>query len=569
MKKILLLFCSMFLTQAKAQNIISIPDTLTGTSFSLNIYDTSRVFYNGYITETYGINRNYLGPTLMLNQGDSISLNVNNFLMDTTTIHWHGLHVSAKNDGGPHTTIAPNTVWNPKFKVRDHASMYWYHPHLHMMTNLHASMGAAGLIIVRDTNERKLNLPRRYSVDDFPLVLQTKCFNASKQILIDNPYDSVPLVNGTVKGTLSVPAQVIRLRLLNASSERVLNLGLQGNMAFSQIGSDGGLLNTPVSMTRLKLSPGERAEILLNLSANLGQSIDLISFAAELPNANYGAAQAGMGPGQVIPGYSLNPLNGSNFKMMTFSVTAATPSPVITIPSTLTLNSPWLPAQASVTRTLLFTAMNMGPGAINGPFLINNSSFDMETVNYYVPFNNTEVWVLTNQTPIAHPFHIHDVQFYVLDIGGAAPAPSLAGRKDVIQVPAGQTVRFIARFENFCDSTGYYMYHCHMLPHEDDGMMGQFAVVCPTSTGLNDKNIISDNLEIYPNPAEEKIYLKQNRIQNRQRFTIKDISGKELIQVSAFQNGITEIDIRQLQPGIYLLEISGDGKTLRKKFTVK
>ncbi len=211
---------------AKSQNLLAIPDTISGTTFNLNILDTSNVFYSGYTTNTFGINAKYLGPTLFLNKGDSVSMNVSNQLMDTTTIHWHGLHVSAMNDGGPHIVIPPNTLWNPKFKVRDHAAMYWYHPHLHMMTNKHTSMGAAGLIIVRDSSERSLNLPRSYGIDDFPLVLQSKCFDSNKQIVINNASDSVMLINGTLNAFLPTPAQVLRFRLLNASSERVYNVGL-------------------------------------------------------------------------------------------------------------------------------------------------------------------------------------------------------------------------------------------------------------------------------------------------------------------------------------------------------
>jgi bilirubin oxidase len=183
------LFCTSIFIHG--QNLLLIPDTISGTIFNLNVLDTSKVFYPGFTTNTYGINSKYLGPTLFLNKGDSVSLQVNNQLTDTTTIHWHGLHVAAMNDGGPHNFILPNSIWNPKFKVRDHAAMYWYHPHLHMKTNKHVSLGAAGLIIVRDSVEKSLNIPRKYGIDDFPLVIQSKCFDANKQIIFGNASDSV------------------------------------------------------------------------------------------------------------------------------------------------------------------------------------------------------------------------------------------------------------------------------------------------------------------------------------------------------------------------------------------
>ncbi|MDP3558476.1 MAG: multicopper oxidase domain-containing protein [Bacteroidota bacterium] len=559
---------TLFFNFSRAQNLLAIPDTLSGTNFNLNIYDTSKVFYTGYTTNTFGVNGKYLGPTVFLNKWDSVSMNVFNQLMDTTTIHWHGLHVSAKNDGGPEIFIPPNTTWNPKFKVRDHAATYWYHPHLHMMTNLHVSLGAAGLIIVRDSAERALNLPRKYGVDDFPLVLQTKCFNTTKQILINNASDSVVMVNGTLKAYLPTPAQVVRFRVLNASSERVYNIGLQGNLTFYQIGSDGGLLNAPLALTRLRLAPGERAELLVDFTGKMGQSINLMSFASELPSAIYGATQPGMGAGQVIPGYSTNVLNGANFNLMTFSVVAQTPSPVTTVPSTLVINNPWSVTNANGFKTLTFTPVNMGPTAIQGPFLINNTSFNMNVVNYSIPLNNIEVWTLTNQSPIAHPFHIHDVQFYITEYNGG-PAPSyLAGRKDVVLVPAGQTVKFITKFETFCDSTEKYMYHCHMLPHEDAGMMGQFVVTCPINVGIEEIDYKMEDIILYPNPTSDKIKIKSNAYQPISEITIFDNLGKVILSKNKLLQNENEFDLITFPSGFYLIEIKTSKGIIYKKLNL-
>lgn len=554
-----------------SQNLLTIPDTMSGTTFNLNILDTSNVFYPGYTTNTFGVNASYLGPTLFLNKGDSVNMNVNNQLMDTTTIHWHGLHVSAMNDGGPHIVIPPSTLWNPKFKVRDHAAMYWYHPHLHMMTNMHASMGAAGLIIVRDSTERTLNLPRTYGIDDFPFVLQSKCFDSSKQIVIDNASDSVMLVNGTLNAYLPTPAQVVRFRLLNASSERVYNVGLQGNLSFYQIGTDGGLLDAPVALTRLRLAPGERAEILVDFSGKTGQIINLMSFASEFPSAIYGALQPGMGAGQTIPGYATNVLNGTDFKLMTFNVVAQTTSPVTTIPSTLVANTPWLIANANATRTLTFSPVNMGPTALQGPFMINNTSFDMDVINYSIPLDNIEIWTLVNQTPIAHPFHIHDVQFYITEINGAAPPANMAGRKDVVLVPGGgQTVKFIAKFETFCDSMATYMYHCHMLPHEDDGMMGQFNVICPTKVGVNEIDSDLNDLVVFPNPASNKVTLKFNSKEKILDITLYDYSGKLIFIKNKINETEVSISTNNQPSGIYFIEVkTTQGITYRKLNLIK
>lgn len=554
---------------AKSQNLLAIPDTISGTTFNLNILDTSNVFYSGYTTNTFGINAKYLGPTLFLNKGDSVSMNVSNQLMDTTTIHWHGLHVSAMNDGGPHIVIPPNTLWNPKFKVRDHAAMYWYHPHLHMMTNKHTSMGAAGLIIVRDSSERSLNLPRSYGIDDFPLVLQSKCFDSNKQIVINNASDSVMLINGTLNAFLPTPAQVLRFRLLNASSERVYNVGLQGNLTFYQIGTDGGLLNAPIALTRLKLAPGERAEILVDFNGKTGQVINLMSFASELPNAIYGAIQPGMGAGQTIPGYSANVLNGSDFKLITFNVIAQNTSPITVIPSTLVTNNVISVSSATAFKTLTFSPVNMGPSAIQGPFLINNTSFDMDVINYSIPLNNIEVWTLTNQTPIAHPFHIHDVQFYITEINGVPPPANMAGRKDVVLVPGGgQSVKFIAKFETFCDSMATYMYHCHMLPHEDEGMMGQFNVICPTNVGITDIDSELNDLVVYPNPASDKVMLKFNSKEKLIDVTLYDYSGKIIFSKNKINDSQVILNNDNQASGIYTVVVTSTQGIVYKKINL-
>jgi bilirubin oxidase len=568
-KSLITIIVLCFLTTVSlAQNLLAIPDTLNGTNFNLNLYDTTKVFYTGFNTNTFGVNANYLGPTLFLNKSDSVSMNVNNKLMDTTTIHWHGLHVSAMNDGGPHIVIPPNTVWNPKFKVRDHAATYWYHPHLHMMTNLHASLGAAGLIIVRDTTERKLNLPRRYGIDDFPLVLQSKCFNSAKQIVIDNAADSVVMVNGTLNAYLPTPAQVVRFRLLNASSERVYNVGFQGNLTFNQITSDGGLLDAPVALTRLRLAPGERAEILIDFTGKMGQTINLMSFASEFPNAIYGATQPGMGPGQVIPGYTSNVLNGANFTLMAFNIVAQTASPITTIPTSLTVNAPWLTSSATGFKTLTFSPVNMGPTAIQGPFLINGTSFNMNVVNYSIPLNSIEEWTLFNQSPIAHPFHIHDVQFYITDINGLAPPPNMAGRKDVVLVPAGQTVKFITKFETFCDSMAMYMYHCHMLPHEDDGMMGQFVVTCPDDVSVSELNLMNEGLMVYPNPTDNIITIKQISQLPIHEVALYDCVGKLVMSEIYMEQGEVKLNLSEQTKGIYILKVKTKDNYIYRKINI-
>ncbi len=548
MKRIFLLFLGLG-NLAYGQNPLFIPSTLSGNTINLSLQNGSVNFYPGNATQTMGVNGNLLGPTILLDRYQTVTMNVTNNLTDTTTIHWHGMHVAPQNDGGPHTVIPPGTTWSPSFPVLDWATTNWYHPHLHMKTNEHVQKGIAGMIIVRDDIEAALDLPRTYGVDDIPLVIQTKAFDASNQIItLETALDTSLMINGTIDPISNLPAQVVRLRLLNGSSERVYNIGFSSNQTFYQIGSDGGLLTAPVALTRLRIAPGERMEILVDFTGMQGQNTALMSYGSELPSAIYGASQPGMGAGQTIPNYTLNPLNGANFQLLGISIGAQTSNPITTIPSSLVAHSPWLQANASTTRTLTFSPQTMGPTAIQGPFLINMMPFDMMMINQYIPFENTEIWTLTNNTPIAHPFHIHDVQFYVLDINGVAPPANQQGRKDVILVPAGGgVVRFITKFEDFYNDTIPYMYHCHMLTHEDGGMMGQFIVNSPI-VGLNESQTSMESF-VYPNPVIDFLTIDTPI---GSRLVLYDNTGR-FIWGETTDKMNQKIDFSGLKTGVYFL----------------
>ena len=566
--KILTLFISLLsVTFANAQNPILIPGTISGTSVTLNLQNGTHQFFDGVTTNTMGANGNILGPTLILQKGDFVDFTVNNQLEDTTTIHWHGMHVSASNDGGPHTVIAPGGSWSPSFTVRDKAGTYWYHPHLHMKTNKHVSLGIAGFIFVKDEEEAALDLPRTYGVDDFPLAIQTKDFDADKQIVVPSNSDDVIMVNATIDPYLEVPAQIVRLHLLNGSSMRVFNIGLSGNSSFYMIGSDGGLLSEPIELTRLQLAPGERAELLIDFTGMMGQSIQLMSYASEFPNGIYGATYPGMNSSMVLNGYNPNPLNGNDFNIMSFNVIAQTENPVTEVPSTLVEVTPIPEGDANITRTLTFTPENMGMNQLNGIFLINGGSFDMDVINYSIPEDNVEIWEITNSSAIAHPFHIHDVQFYVLDRNGATPPLSEQGRKDVILVKRQETVRFIAKFEDFGGDTIPYMYHCHMLIHEDGGMMGQFVVTSPT--GISDNKNDNLDIKIYPNPAKNSITISSSNKSNENiEMVIFDMHGKIILSRQIILNDNTTINVSSLAEGIYTVVLKSSDKISTNKLII-
>ena len=554
-----------------AQNPLLIPDTLSGSSINLTLQNGTFSFFSGQNTTTMGVNGDILGPTLILKKDNFVDITVNNQLSETTTIHWHGMHVSAANDGGPHTTIEPLELWNPRFTVLDKAGTYWYHPHLHENTNKHVSLGIAGFIIVRDDEEATLDLPRTYGSDDFPLVIQTKDFDINKQIVVPSNSDDVLMVNATIAPYLDVPAQVVRFRLLNGSSQRVFNIGLSGNQTFFQIASDGGLLNKPVVMNRLRMAPGERTEILIDFSDITEQSIQLMSYASELQNGTYGATRPGIGPIMTLNGYDPNPLNGNNFDILKFQVVAPTMNPVLSIPETLADVVPIPEISADITRTLFFTPESMGPNQLNGNFLINGLHFDMDVINYSIPLNNIEIWKITNQSAIAHPFHIHDIQFFVLDRNGVTPPQNELGRKDVILIDPMETVRVITQFTDFANDSVPYMLHCHMLTHEDKGMMLQFEVVDLT-TGTRMEQINSGVVSVYPNPVKESngTLTISGFSSDQVHLELYNMQGQKIIK----QKIVTTIEPFTIHlpgnlHGTYLLNISGDKITHTQKIIVK
>jgi len=520
----ILLFNSAF-----SQNPLNIPPVLTGLNFNLTVQAGTQPFYPGNPTPTYGINGAFLSPTIVVNKGDMVTLNVINTLNVATTMHWHGLHVAPENDGGPHQSIAAGSTWSPSFEILNNAGTYWYHPHGEGKTELHVGKGLSGLFIVHDPTELSLGLPQTYGVDDIPLIVQTKAFDVLHQIAIADHMDTAVFVNGTLHATTDLPAQVVRLRLLNGSSMRSFYFGFSNNMTFYQIATDGGLVATPNAVTRLLLAPGERSEVLVNLSGMNGQSVDLMSYASEMPVGVFGSPAVGITP-DTMEMYDENFLNGADFQLVEFNIVAQNASPVTSIPASLVPYTPFDVADVDMNRTLVFDTITLVPGSVPnlaaGPFGINATTFNMDSINITIPLNSTEVWTLKNNTHIAHPFHIHDVQFNVIEKSGTPPPITEQGWKDVILVMPHDSVKFITQFTTFTDEMVPYMYHCHLLHHEDDGMMGSFLVVDPfASLGENATN---NQLTVYPNPASDEWNIAGNWNNSTVSIEIVNALGQQL-----------------------------------------
>lgn len=542
-----------------AQHLLFIPDTLSGNTIDLTVHRDSVHFKPGHITQTWGVNGSqYLGPTLILRKGDSVRLNVHNQANDTTTMHWHGLHVAAQNDGGPRSMIMPGDSRTAAFTVRNRASTYWYHPHMMMKTAEQAMKGDVGMLIVRDNDEAALALPRTYDVDDFPIIVQSLELDTFNQFMPKGMQDSMLLVNGTDTPYANMPAQVVRMRLLNASGERTFNFGFSGNRSFSIIGTDNGLLTNAVVKNRIRLSPGERAEVLLNLSGMQDSTVYLMSYASELPMGVQG------GPTMPMPSWSPpmnSPLNGIDFNILQINVTLPTISPVTSIASALIADTPYAESSAQATRSIMMTADSLM--VMDGPFYFNHRLFDMERIDYRIPLNNTEIWTLYDSTMVAHPFHLHDVHFYILDRNGVPPPAEERGRKDVLLIQSMETVRFIARFDDFADTTTPYMYHCHILMHEDDGMMGQFVVTQYPGEAVN-HTVQGEGYQLFPNPATDMLTIATDKPAT---LRITDMMGR--VMYTAQVTGQTTVATISWPRGMYAATITRNNTVSAQKLILR
>lgn len=543
---------------AFSQNPLFIPDTLSGKVFNLTVQKGTKQFFTGINTPTFGYNGNILGPTLLINKNDSITLNVTNTIGTSTTVHWHGFHVAPEFDGGPHQIVNNNSTWSPSFRILNNAGTYWYHPHGENKTEIQVSRGLAGMIIVRDKAESYV-LPRRYGVDDFPLILQTKAFDVLSQVATANHEDTLVMVNATVNPFLTVPKQVVRLRLLNGSTDRTYYVGLGDNRPFYIIATDGGLLSEPYQTERIRISPGERVEILVDFkNDSLGKQIYLKSFASELPKGIIGADSVGTSFIIIGEGYYSNPLNGLDFNLLRFDIGPASSNPVTSIPAKFNTLKLFDTSNINAYRHVHFSAdtANFGDQSkVDGPFKMNGKSFNMDSVNIITYLGNKEIWTLTNSTMVAHPFHIHDIQFNVLDINRAKPTLEYSGWKDVILVKPGDTVRFVTQFTNFSNKTVPYMFHCHLLHHEDEGMMGSFLVLDTNATGIKNPSI-NNSIHIYPNPSSQKWIITYTTPTEEMQAEVYDTFGRLITSGSMnFESAVLEIDNTEYTPGIYFLRL--------------
>ena len=431
---------------------LSIPELLEPTfdgegvaHYDLTIGKSRHDYRHTALTDTYSYNGlSVLGPTLRLKTGDSVVISVTNELDETTTTHWHGADVPAEDDGGPHSLIEPGTTWVADFDVIQPAATLWYHPHAHGSTAEHVYRGAAGLMIIDDDNPAAATLPATYGVDDIPVIIQDRDFTEDGQLdfAIDGGeegnLDGVLTVNGTINPYVEAPEGLVRLRLLNGSQARIYHLTVEG-ADMTKIASDGGYLAGPVAIDQLVLAPGDRAEIIVNVGM---ESADLVDGAL----------------GRVL---ELRP-NGA--------VSSAGP-----LPYELAAIERISESEITVDRSFHMDDVR-NFWEFDPTWAINGVQMDMSRIDVRVRFGAAERWTLSAGEG-QHVFHPHQIQFQILSINGEPPPPEESGWEDSVLVNAEREVVIAARFNTYAAEEIPYMFHCHILDHEDLGMMGQFLVI--------------------------------------------------------------------------------------------
>jgi|CXWL01.1.fsa_nt_gi FtsP/CotA-like multicopper oxidase with cupredoxin domain len=376
------------------------------------------------------------GPTWVARTGDTVTTTLFNGLDDHTITHWHGLIVDFENDGGPLLHIEPGQTYNYGFPIIQRAGLNFYHPHPHMLTGEQVAMGLAGAFIIRDDEEDALGLPS--GAYEVPLVIRDASFDSRGNMLY-NPTSTgfkgkFPLVNGTLRPMLNVDRGVYRFRVVNGSNARVFKLALSNGAPMTIIGNDGGLLRSPATATQIELGMAERLDLLVDFSAlSAGQSVTLRCLGAK---------------------WDLIRFVGTGAQGVTYSPPA--------ILSTIeTLVGPSTP-----TRTFSFDGMSR----------INGQVYDMNRIDFQVPFGTVERWRFITGGNAPHPVHVHGASFQVKSRtkGRGTLFPWEAGWKDTVLLNDREIVDVLIRFDAY---RGLYVMHCHQLEHESMGMMTNFEVV--------------------------------------------------------------------------------------------
>ncbi|MDN7222481.1 multicopper oxidase CueO [Providencia stuartii] len=493
-------------------------------NIQLAIKQGASQFVPGKKTTTWGYNGDLLGPALSLKKGQSVNIHIANQLPEETTVHWHGLEISGEQDGGPQAIIKPGASRQVNFTIDQPEATCWFHPHTHGKTGYQVAMGLAGLVIIKDEQSGKHGLPSQWGVDDIPVILQDKRLKDDGQI--DYQLDvmsaavgwfgDLMLTNGAVFPKHVAPKGWLRLRLLNGCNARSLNISTSDGRKMYVVASDGGLLAEPIAVTELPILMGERFEVLID--ARDGRSFDLLT----LPVNQMGMTIAPFN--QPLPVLHIETTMGTGAGKLS--------EQLATLPA--------LPSLAGLTRRRFHLMMDMrldmqgmmmlrerygeqamghmgghggmmqghmmsngenggmgmmghgnmggmrnggghcGTGSgeldIHNANTINGRAFSMTEAAFDAPMNRQEIWVISGRGDMMlHPFHVHGTRFRILKENGKVVEPHRQGWKDIVKVE-GQVSEVLVEFKHPATKAHPYMAHCHLLEHEDTGMMMGFTV---------------------------------------------------------------------------------------------
>jgi suppressor of ftsI/bilirubin oxidase len=488
------------------------PFTLTAQETNYNILPgrSTRL----WVYETTAGNKNYVNPIIKIKKGNKIKATLKNKLPEPTITHWHGLHVDFGNDGHPSYQIDTGEEYPYEFQVQNRAATYWYHTHAHQRTGIQAYLGLASYFIVEDDEENQLaqSLDLKFGETDIPLVIQDKTFDGSGNLIYNSstPMGSMNgflgdtiLTNLTYKPFLNVATRMYRFRILNGSNARIYRFAFLNKslaMPFSIIGNDGGLLDRPYQVSEVFVAPGERVDVLLDLSrSRTGDTIWLNSLYFDSMNMGMmgggrgggmmGGGMMGGGGGGMMGGSRLP--NGSQFPVLRLNVTSKVAYNK-SVPQKL---SSIIPINITRADTRPF---NLSMYAMS--WLINGQIFQMDQVPVTVYKDSAEIWQFNNtqygsQSPMGgmmsmpHPMHLHGFQFQVLErinspaqirrlaVDSRGLLPTDKGLKDTVLVWPRESVRVAVDFSHNFSGIQRYLLHCHILEHEDNGMMMNYEVV--------------------------------------------------------------------------------------------
>ncbi|MGH3434439.1 MAG: multicopper oxidase family protein [Thermocrispum sp.] len=410
--------------------------------YRLDITPSTAELLPGCPSAIYSYGGTFTGPVIRARRNRPAALTFRNTLPAPANVHLHGGHVAAEDDGHPMDLIQPGESRTYHYPNSQQATSLWLHDHSHHTEAAHVYQGLHAFYLIRDRHERRLRLPRgRY---DVPIMLREGRFDEQGTLVqaFGPTLRTFILVNGRAQPFYQVQARRYRLRLLNSSSNgRLLRLSLAG-ATMNQIGTDGGLLPAPLPRTELLVSPGERADVVVDF-------------------------------GQVPAGTPLMLTDSVKGDLLRFDVVPRRTPDTSRLPDELA-PAPALPP-ATNERDVVFR-MEFTPGSQPRAF-INDKPFDPDRVDFTIRRGTTEIWNIVNADgPIRmnHNFHMHLAQFLVLERDGAPAGPDESGWRDTVFIPPGGRVKVKATFTEYL---GRYMYHCHFLEHSRVGMMAQMEIV--------------------------------------------------------------------------------------------